>query len=139
MQGKVKVRKQQLNYFRKLARESSKEIFAYLLGEIVSPTLTRIGKFHYPTEFIEQTESSVRPTTAAWETAKQVAEAQGLRIVGTIHSHPDWVPIMSPSDYKGHIEDGDRVSAIVGKNGQRTRVYFWTVASALPLEIEYVP
>ena len=134
MQGKIQVRKVQLNYFRRLARNSKNEIFAFLLGVVTSPTLTKVEKFYYP-ETRVQTGAKVQ---AYADGAKVVADKLNLKIVGSIHSHSDWVPILSLTDYKGHIEDGDRVSGVVGTNGRRTRVYFWTAESALPLRIEYL-
>ena len=134
MQGKIQVHKTQLNYFRSRSRNSKKEILAFLLGEVTSPTLVKVEKFYYP-ELHTQTGATVK---AYLDGAQSMADRHGLKIVGSIHSHSDWVPILSPTDYNGHIEDGDRVSGIVGTNGTRTRVYFWTVESALPLRIEYV-
>jgi proteasome lid subunit RPN8/RPN11 len=134
MQGKVQVHKPQLNYFRRRARNSKKEVLAFLLGTVTSPTLTKIEKFYYP-ELLVQTGAAVQAYT---DGARATAAKLNLKIVGSIHSHSDWVPILSPTDYKAHITDGDRVSGIVGTNGRHTRVYFWTVDSALPLEIEYV-
>ena len=127
----------QLNYFRKRARESAKEILALLIGEVVSPDLTRIEYFWYP-EYAEQTVNCVQVDSTSLLDLKKKAEAKSLKIIGTIHSHGNWVPILSPADYKGHISDGDRVSAVVGVNGRKTRVYFWVAESALPLRIEYV-
>lgn len=137
LSGKVKVHKSQLDYFRRLSRDCPKEILAFLIGEVVSPTLVRIDQFFYP-EYSEQTTCSVRPTVDSTDAAKKSAADQNLKVIGTIHSHGNWVPIMSVTDYKGHIEDGDRISGIVGINGRRTRVYFWTAESALPCAVEYI-
>ena len=135
--GKVKVRKSQLDYFRRQSRDSAKEIFAFLIGVVVSPSLTRIDRFYYP-DYSEQTAGSVRPTAESTGAAHKSALDSNLKVVGSLHSHPDWFPIMSEADYKGHIEDGDRISGIVGINGRRTKVYFWTAESALPCQIEYL-
>ncbi len=136
-QGKVKLNRHQLNYFRKRSRDSEKEILAVLVGEVVSPALTRVDYFWYP-EYAEQTANCVQATIKSLEELKHKSDTLNLKIVGSIHSHPDWVPILSPADYKGHIEDGDRISGIVGINGRQTRVYFWTIESALPLTVEYI-
>jgi proteasome lid subunit RPN8/RPN11 len=136
--GSVRVSKQQLAYFRKCARESKKEILAYFLGEVISPELAVVKKFYYPKKFSAQTACGVTATEEESAKAYALAESLNMRVIGTIHSHPDWVPILSPTDYKEHIKMGDRLSAVVGVNGRKTRVYFWVVESALPLNIQYI-
>ena len=135
--GKIKLKAAQLNYFRRLARKADKEILALLVGEVTSPTITRVDYFWYPL-YAEQTKTCVSVDNASFLEFKKKAEALNLKIVGTIHSHGNWVPILSPTDYKGHVSDGDRISGIVGVNKSRTRVYFWIAESALPLRIEYI-
>lgn len=137
MQSKVRLKKTQLNYFRKLARDSKKEILALLIGEVISPELTRVDYFWYP-EYAKQTTTCVQADAESFAHLKTKAESKNLRVIGTIHSHGDWVPIMSASDHYGHVADGDRISGIVGTQGRKTRAYFWVAESALPVKIEYV-
>lgn len=136
--GSLRIKRAQLAYFRALARNSKKEVLAYFLGEVVSPELAVVKQLYYPKEFSLQTACAV--TASPEETVKvyALAESLGMRVIGTIHSHPDWVPVLSPTDYKEHIKMGDRLSAVVGVIGRKTRVYFWVAESALPLKIEYV-
>jgi proteasome lid subunit RPN8/RPN11 len=136
--GSVRIKRSQLAYFRKVSRDSKKEMLAYFLGDVVSPELAVVKRLYYPKTFSVQTACGV--TSSPEEAAKvyALAESLNMRVIGTIHSHPDWVPILSPTDYKEHIKMQDRLSAVVGVNGRKTRVYFWVADSALPLQIEYV-
>ena len=127
-----------MDYFRKQARDSKKETLAYFLGEVISPELAIVKRLYYPKTFSLQTACAVAAAEEERIKVYALAESLNLRIIGTIHSHPDWVPILSPTDYKEHIKMGDRLSAVVGVNGRKTRVYFWVAESALPLKIEYV-
>jgi proteasome lid subunit RPN8/RPN11 len=136
--GSVRINRHQLAYFRKRARDSKKECLAYFLGEVVSPELVIVKRLYYPKTFSLQTTCGVTASEEESAAAYALAESSNMRVVGTIHSHPDWVPILSPTDYKEHIKMGDRLSAVVGVNGSKTRVYFWVAESALPLKIEYV-
>jgi proteasome lid subunit RPN8/RPN11 len=137
LMSRVRIHRGQLNYFRALARDTKKEVLAYLVGEVVSPELVRVDYFDYPSSFEIQTENAVQATEEAQNKIEEKAVAKNLKVVGTVHSHGDWVPILSPTDYRGHITGGDRISGVVGRNGRRTRVYFWVAESALPMKIEY--
>lgn len=137
MRAKVRVRKAQLDYFRAKARDTNLEIHAYLIGEVVSPSLTVIDEFAYPKEYETQTESCVRWYQDEYDKVKRSAEERGKRIVGDIHSHPNWDAVMSPTDYRSHIEEGHRVCGLCSTWKRKTRVRFWIAESALPCEIEY--
>lgn len=136
MRPVVKVRKSQLNYFRKLARNTDKEIHAFLIGTIVSPGCVRIHRFAY-SSYEEQTTSSVRPSAEAQKKIALWTLNNDLKIVGTIHSHPNWDAVLSPDDYAGHIEEAHRVSGVCSTAGRKTRVRFWLAESSLPCKIEY--
>lgn len=137
MVAKVRVRKAQLDYFRAKARDTNLEIQAYLIGEVVSPLLTVVEEFAYPKEYALQKPNEVCWYQHEYEEVKRSAEERGKRIVGDIHSHPNWDAVMSPTDYKAHIEEGYRVCGLCSTMGRKTRVRFWVAESALPCEIEY--
>lgn len=137
MFSKVKLKKGALNHFRKLARQSPLEIHAYLVGEVKSPDLVEVESFVYPKAYNVQTTISVQWTAEEYAELKQKTEEKGLRIVGDIHSHPQWDAVMSPQDYEACLLDGLCVCGIVSVYGNKTRVRFWTPTSALPCELLY--
>lgn len=135
----VRISKSKLDYFRKLTRqEQPLEIQAFLIGKIVNPELTVVTDICYTKDYAEQTTTSVRWWMKDYERVSKKAEERGLRVVGDIHSHPNWDAVMSPADYKAYIESGFRVCGIVSTMGKRTRVRFWIAESALPCEIEWL-
>jgi proteasome lid subunit RPN8/RPN11 len=138
MKCKVRIRKNALNYFRKLARESQPlEIQAYLIGKVINPELVVVTDIRYTKEYAEQTTSTVGWWLKDFEEVKREAEERGCRIVGDIHSHPNWDAVLSPSDYKSQIESGFRVCGICSTIDRKTRVRFWIAESSLPCDIEY--
>lgn len=137
MTAKVRVHKGQLNYFRAKARETNCEIQAYLIGEVVSPDLTVVDEFAYPVEYAVQKPNQVRWFQDEYERVKRSAEERGKRVVGDIHSHPNWDAVMSPTDYKSHIEEGYRICGLCSTIDRKTRIRFWVAESALPCAIEY--
>lgn len=138
----VRVKRGQAAYFRKLAlreaEKSGREIQAYLVGHVVSPQLVVVDEFHYTKKYAEQTTGLVRWYDDDYQVVKKRAEAQSKRIVGDAHSHPNWDAVLSPVDYKSHIEEGFRIAGICSIDKGRTRLRFWVAESALPLKIEYV-
>lgn len=138
----VRVKRSQAAYFRKLAlreaKNTGKEMQAYLVGHVVSPTLTVVDEFHYTKKYAVQTTGEVRWYHDDYEVVKNAAEANGKRIVGDAHSHPNWDAVLSPTDYRSHIEEGYRIAGICSIQNGRTRLRFWVAESALPLKIEYV-
>lgn len=142
MKATVRVKKSQLDRFRKLARQTDKEIQAFLVGRVVSPELTVVEWFAYAKRYAKQSSSEVSWYMEDYEAVKKIAENDNSRIVGDVHSHPEWDSVMSSTDAKSHVQDGHRICGIcsvtTGKNGKRrTRVRFWIMESALPLDIEY--
>lgn len=133
----VRLKKGALQYFRSLARKNPREIHAYLVGKNVSPSTIRVDHFVY-TELCEQTSCSVQPSEKAQKELAHWTIDNGLQIVGTIHSHPSWYPILSPMDHRGHVEEGHRISGVCSILNDRTKVYFWTSDSSLPAKITYV-
>lgn len=137
MVNKVRLDKGHLDYFRKLARQSPLEIQAYLIGEVVSPTLTVIDSFEYTQKYGTQTETEVAWFTSEYERVARKAEERGKRIVGDIHTHPGAECLLSEDDYKAAISIGTRVSGICSIFSGKTSVRFWVMDCALPCEIVY--
>lgn len=137
MRNKVRLKKGQLAYFRKLARESKNEIQAFLIGEIVNKNLIVIDEFAYPPQYAMQTPEKVQWYTADFEKVRQRAEERGKCIVGFIHSHPNWDAVLSPPDYDICIKDMHALCGIVSTHGRHTSVRFWVMDSALDCEIVY--
>ena len=142
MQSTVRIKRGQAAYFRKLAlaeaKKSGKEIQAYMIGHVVSPTLTVVDEFRYPKQYATQTTQAVQWYQDEYEAVEKAAETAGKRVVGDVHSHPAWDSVLSKTDYTSHIKEGFRIAGICSVNGGRTRIRFWVAESALPLEIEYV-
>jgi hypothetical protein len=138
MESKVRINKNQLDYFRRLARNTNLEIQAYLIGEIVSPKLTVVDEVVYPKQgYGLQTTSAVAWWVEELTELRRRAEERGKRVVGHIHSHPSWDAVMSEADYKLSVEESLRLCGICSTQGRKTRVRFWTTSSALPCDIEY--
>ena len=138
MNNKVKLRKNQLDYFRKLARESSLEIQAYLVGDIVNPNITVVDHFVYPPEYGLQTRNQAAWYRRDYERVRREAEERGRRIIGSIHSHPGMDDaVLSPEDYESCIAEGHRICGIVTTDGSTSRVRFWVMDCALPADVSY--
>lgn len=138
MNNRVKLKKGQLDRFRKLARESSLEIQAYLVGRVVSPNLTVVDNFVYTAEYGLQTRDQAAWFRRDYERVSKEAEERGRRIIGSIHSHPSMGDaVLSPGDYESCIAEGHRICGIVSSDHGHTRVRFWVIDSALPADILY--
>jgi proteasome lid subunit RPN8/RPN11 len=133
---KVRLRKTQLDYFRSRARATDKEQFAYLVGEVNSPELVTVSYFAYP-KLESSTTQEVQPDYKSWKNIRDKATKKDLVIVGSIHSHPNWWPVMSPADHEGHITEGNRICGVCAVMGRKTKAYFWVTESCLPCTIEY--
>lgn len=134
----IRVNEQQLRHFRSKARDSKFEIMAYLVGQVESADLVVIDYFAYTKEYGTQSPSEVAWTWQEYDRVYKQAEERGRRIVGYIHSHPEWDAVMSPDDHLICLSEGARICGIVSVLGRRTRVRFWIPDSALPCEVEYV-
>jgi proteasome lid subunit RPN8/RPN11 len=135
--SKVKVNKHALDYFRKLSRNTELEIQAYLVGQVVSPDLTVIDYFAYTNKYCEQTSGTVRWFLEDFEKVKKEAEEKGKVIVGDIHSHPNYWPILSGTDHTSHIREQYRISGVCATMSRKTKVCFWIAESSLPCKIVY--
>ena len=135
MNNKVKLRKNQLAKFRKLACGSSLEILAYLVGDVVNPNLTVINQFVYPPRYGLQTRYQAAWYRCDYEQVRRETEKRGSRIVGSIHSHPGVDDaVLSPEDYESCIAEGHRICGIVATGGSDSRVRFWVMSCALPVD-----
>jgi proteasome lid subunit RPN8/RPN11 len=138
MYSKVRIKKSALDYFRRQARQAfPKEIQAYLLGTINSVNEITITDFVSPINYDTQTSEEVGWNRDEFLALKQRAIPEHKSVVGDIHSHPSWPPIMSGADYRGAIIDSLLVCGICSVYNNRTTVYFWTPTSSLPCEIIY--
>lgn len=138
MFSKVRVSKSALDYFRRKAREASPlEIEAFLTGKVLSLNEVEILNFHYPKNYLSQTKDQVQWSTEEYDALKIKADANNLRIIGSIHSHPEWDAVMSSSDYSAYVTDQLIICGICSINNKKTRVRFWTPTSALPCRIVY--
>jgi proteasome lid subunit RPN8/RPN11 len=138
MEYTVHLSKPALDYFRSKARDSALEIHAYLIGEVQYPNKFVITSIEHARQYSAQTEEAVVPAGEEWNRVNRKADAEGRRIIGDIHSHPNWDAIMSPADYQACVMDGTEICGIVSVRGRKTNVRFWHVNSALPCEIKYV-
>jgi proteasome lid subunit RPN8/RPN11 len=140
MTATLHISKNQLDYFRKLARECPLEIQAYLIGTVSSTKEGQkivVESVIHPRYYSVQTKDNVQPTGEEYSRAKSIAEERGLRVVGDIHSHPEWDAVLSPADHDACISDGLQVAGIVSVKESKTKVRFWMVNSALPCDIKY--
>ena len=135
---KIKCKRSDLSYFRRLALDNSKEIEAYLIGT-ESENVATIIEFIYPKNYKTQT-----PNVAEWsqedvDYADKRAKELNKKIIGSIHTHINFPPVMSPTDYKESKKCGYNILGICGTTPKerKTVVYFWTLDSGLPCRIVY--
>jgi proteasome lid subunit RPN8/RPN11 len=138
MKTEVRLKKGALDHFRKLARNSPNELMALLIGEVVNAKLTIVDSFEYAKEYAESSPSRVVWYQSELERVQKKAEARGRRVVGFIHSHPQWDAVMSLADSEVVMHYGYRICGIVSTHGRKTRTRFWVTDSCLPSEIKYV-
>lgn len=135
----VVIRKGQLDYFRRKARRNPNEIMAVLIGLTIptEPLVTVIARIEYP-ELKISTPSEVEISEDVLDAVHARAVSEGLGIVGFIHSHPDWMPVLSHTDYTQFDDNGCVLVGICEVQQQcRTRVVFWTKGSSLPCNVVY--
>lgn len=125
-----------LRYFIRKAEKSKSEVFAYLFGKGCKDGSIQVKQFFYPNQ--KGTPTNVYLKDDALIDAVFKAADERLDVVGTIHSHPSpGLPIMSVLDYEAAIDQGERVSAIVGiVEGYAPSVIFWDLYSALPCQLK---
>lgn len=135
---RVKVKKSALDYFRTKAREEAPlECQAYLAGKVNSIDEIEIVKFLYTTNYAKQTTWEVQWFVDDYNKIKEKVEAEGLRVVGSVHTHPNVDAVLSKADYDAHIQEQLAICGIVSVRKNKTKVRFWTPHSALPCTIIY--
>jgi proteasome lid subunit RPN8/RPN11 len=137
MEATIHISKAALDYFREKARNSANEIQAYLVGDVHYPNHINVTSIEHPRGYHQQTKCNVQVSGEEFDRIKALAQYQGHRIVGDIHSHPNEEPIMSPRDYQAAIIDGLHVVGIVSVIKRKTKVLFWLSGSPLPCEVSY--
>jgi proteasome lid subunit RPN8/RPN11 len=135
---KIRLKRSDLSYFRRLALDSNKEIEAYLIGTEAENVAT-IVEFIYPKNYKTQTPNAAEWSQEDVDYAEKRAKELNKKIIATIHTHPDFHPIMSPTDYKESKKFGYKLLGICGTNSKerKTSVYFWKLDVALPCKIIY--
>lgn len=132
----VKVDRYQLNYFRRKAKKYKVEIYAFLVGKRVSGNLIEVYQFKYP-EAETATASEFVADDHSWGMIEEFAKADGYTVLGNIHSHINWPPILSPTDHAMQVENNHRVTGICSVFGNKTMVSFWTTDTSLPCKLQY--
>lgn len=132
----VQISKGQLDHFRRKARSTPNEIYALLVGTTPHRNVVEVEKFVYP-ELVYSSPSGLECSGKVWAAIVEAAWAEKKLVVGSIHSHPNWAPVMSPNDLFYHKQAGDKISGIVEVTNRRTRVVFWQQHSPLPCTLKY--
>lgn len=133
----VRIHRGRKAYFVKRARQCYPyETLAYLIGRQVHTGLIEVHWFYYP-ELAKATYHELETTDEAPLEAQQLAKERNMVVVGDIHTHPDYPPIMSKTDHHDHKFNENKITAIleVPKKG-RTRLAVWR-NSPLSCDIEY--
>lgn len=132
----IKVKRHHLDYFKKKAAKSKSEEYALLIGKKLSPFVIHVEYFKYP-KLEKQTPDEVIADGHSYFLIEEDAKANGLYVLGSIHSHPNWTPEMSHCDLEIHKMNGYHVSGIVSILNKKTFVTFWIANSPLPCSIKY--
>jgi proteasome lid subunit RPN8/RPN11 len=133
----VRICRSRKAYFCRKARQCyPNETFAYLIGRQIHNGLIEVHWFYYP-ELVKSTPQELETTAEAPAEAEKFAKEQDMVVVGDIHTHPDYPPIMSGRDHLDHKKNENKITAIleVPKNG-RTKLAVWR-NSPLSCDIEY--
>jgi proteasome lid subunit RPN8/RPN11 len=133
----VRLKKSQLARFRRIARDSPNEQIAYLIGKKCRGKHIEVQQFVYP-QMDVSTPQAIKISPESVSSIHEAATRAGLAVVGTIHSHPNYLPIMSPCDLADHTSHEHYVSGIVEVTNRKTRVAFWTQHSPLVCVLEYI-
>jgi proteasome lid subunit RPN8/RPN11 len=134
----VRMHKEQLRWFKRKCRQYyPKEILACLVGKRVHRGLIDVHYFAYP-KLTRSTEHRVDVDSKSMELILETATSEDLLLVGDIHNHANYPPVLSPTDYCGHKADGNYISAIleIPEKG-RTRLAIWRDGTPLPCKLKY--
>lgn len=136
---KIRLKKSDLAYFRRLALDSDKEIEAYHIGISLADNSTRIDEWVYPKRYELQTGSGAIWSQEDIDYVYSRAKQLNKEIISTMHSHPNYLSVMSPTDYKECKKVGLKVLGICGTNQKTRKTFpvFWTLNSALPCKMVY--
>lgn len=126
----VYLHKHALDWFRRKARDSEKEILVYLVGRRLSKHRLHVENFVYPDLAISD-RTTVQAAKGERQRITEQYATSGSYIVGDIHTHLDAPPILSRADFDAHVQEGSVVSGIVSVSGRKTWVSFWQLDSAL--------
>jgi len=133
----VRVPKKKLQYFRIKAKKSPVEVFAVLVGLRLSVNLLEVYEIKYP-KIDKATKDEVFVEFGAFSEIYTVAEADGYKVLGSIHSHLEWTNELSEFDLKNHVKNEDIITGVCSVIGRKTFINFWTRNSPLPCKIEYI-
>jgi proteasome lid subunit RPN8/RPN11 len=131
----VTLHRGQLKYFRAKARKAyPKEILAVLVGRQVHSGLIEVHRFYYPLLKV----STDQEVKTEYFVSDFIDKDEGLKVVGDIHSHPNYPAVMSPSDHQCHRKGDNKISAIleVPKVG-KSRLIIWRDGTPLPCELDF--
>jgi proteasome lid subunit RPN8/RPN11 len=134
----VRMHRGQLAYFRRKARKHyPNEILALLIGKQIHKGLVEVYRFAYPRLELS-TPQEVKTDEDSHQEIYEETKEENLLVVGDIHTHPDYPPVMSNSDHKCHKDNENRISAIlqVPVSGQ-THLAIWREGTPLPCKIKY--
>jgi proteasome lid subunit RPN8/RPN11 len=135
----VRLHRGQMRWFRERGRRAyPRELLAFLVGRHLGPELIGVCYLHYPR--LIQDPNSVSVPRAEYERALELTRDPGLRIVGTIHTHCDALPMMSAQDRKSHVEEGDSISGILTILASgNTALEFWEADNCVAATVEWYP
>jgi proteasome lid subunit RPN8/RPN11 len=125
-------------YFRRKARQCyPNEILAYLIGRQVNRGLIEVHYLYHPK--LEHSSSiALKEADGEGYKAEQFAKDKSLVVVGDVHTHPDWPPVMSETDHHDHKLCLNKISAILSvPHKGRTHLVIWRDGTPLPCKIEY--
>lgn len=131
----VRIHRGRKAYFCKKAKQHyPNEMFAYLIGKQIHKGLIEVHHFYYP-ELYVSTPGEVKTVPFDIDTH---AKTKDMQVVGDVHSHPDYLPVMSSKDHCDHKKNENKITAIleVPQVG-RTRLVIWRDNTPLPCQIEY--
>ena len=132
----VRLKKHHLQYFRNKARQTPNEIYAFLIGTRISPTLIQIERFRYP-KLTMSTPALVVADVDSEVEIEDIAKLNNYTIVGSLHSHPNYITPMSDCDLSTLKNSSHTVSGVLGIIGDKTFITFWCRDTPLPATIQF--
>lgn len=133
----IRLKKHHLSYFKAKAKGCPNEIYAALLGKRISPHIIEVEKFFYPKLTVSKP-GELFVDKKSFNQICFIAKEKGLKLIADLHSHPEYIPILSYRDFQDLKEGTCVISGIVGILGKKVFVNFWEKGSSLPCRIEYI-